>query len=84
MSSKIDFPKKLITPIQKKIVTQDNSKFYLNLLMICILGIGIYILYHRHKTKEQVKYDNQAKLLFLNEYINTSLENLNYMKTQKE
>ena len=71
----INFPKKVINSVQKKIVTQDNSKFYFNLLMVGILAIGIYILYYRNKNKMKYKEDNMANILFLNEYITTTLEN---------
>jgi cbb3-type cytochrome oxidase subunit 3 len=73
----IDFPKKVITSVQKKIITQDNSKFYFNLLMLAILAIGIYVLYYRNKNKERYNEDNLANILFLNEYINNSLEKSN-------
>ena len=35
----IDLPQKKISEIQKKIVNTDNTKLYLNLFMILILGI---------------------------------------------
>ena len=70
----IDFPKKKITNIQKKIVKQDNTKFYVNLTMVIILLIGGYILYGRMKNRINMIQENNAKLLFLNEYINHSLE----------
>ena len=73
----INFPRKVITPLQKKIVKQDNSKFYFNLLMLGILGIGIYVLYYRNKNKQKYKEDNMANILFLNEYINNTLETNN-------
>lgn len=73
----IDFPKKVITSVQKKIITQDNSKFYFNLLMLAILAIGIYVLYYRNKNKERYNEDNLSNILFLNEYIYNSLEKSN-------
>ena len=73
----INFPKKVISSVQKKIVTQDNSKFYFNLLMLAILALGIYVLYYRNKHKMKYKEDNIANILFLNEYITNTLDNQN-------
>ena len=52
-NSLIKYPKKKPTIIQKKIVKQDNSKFYLNLFMVLILCIGGYTLYYRMQNKEK-------------------------------
>ena len=71
----IQFPQKQITNIQKKIVKQDNSKLYINLLMIIILCIGGYLLYYRMKNKINMIQENNANIMFLNEYINSSLNN---------
>ena len=71
----IQFPIKQITNIQKKIVKQDNTKIYINLIMIAILCIGGYILYHRMKNKINMIQENNANIMFLNEYINYSLNN---------
>ena len=71
----IDLPKKKLSEIQKQIITTDNSKLYLNLFMLLILVIGIYILYNRMITKEEINNENRSNILFLNEYINNSLEN---------
>ena len=79
----IDLPQKKIFEIQKKIVNTDNTKLYLNLFMIFILGIGIYVLYSRMKNKENIVNENRANILFLNEYINNSLEN-NKISENKE
>ena len=70
----IDLPKKKLSEIQKQIITTDNSKLYLNLFMLLILVIGIYILYNRMITKEEINNENRSNILFLNEYINNSLE----------
>lgn len=67
--SLIHFPKKKASVIQKRIVTQDNSKLYINLLMIVVLAIGAYILYTRLKNKEDMINEHNANVLFLNEYI---------------
>tara|TARA_B100000700_G_scaffold318482_1_gene411731 strand:- start:302 stop:583 length:282 start_codon:yes stop_codon:yes gene_type:complete len=66
----LEFPKKKITNIQKKIVTQDNTKFYLNLGIICVLLIGLYILYYRMQNKYQEDIKLKNNILFLNEYVN--------------
>ena len=71
----IELPKKAVSEIQKKIVTTDNSKLYLNLFMILVLVTGVYILYNRMITKEETNNENRANILFLNEYINYSLGN---------
>jgi hypothetical protein len=71
----IQFPQKQIANIRKQIVKQDNSKLYINLLMIIILCIGGYILYHRMKNKINMIQENNANIMFLNEYINYSLNN---------
>lgn len=66
----LEFPKKQITNIQKKIVTQDNTKFYLNIGIICVLLIGLYILYYRMQNKYQEDIKLKNNILFLNEYVN--------------
>lgn len=73
----IDLPIKKVSEIQKKIVNTDNTKLYINLFMILILGIGIYVLYNRMKNKENIINENRANILFLNEYVNNSIENNN-------
>ena len=80
----IKFPKKKPTKIQQKIhhkmqpkiMKQDNSKFYLNLLMILILCIGGYALYYRMKNKEKERLELEANILFIDEYVNNSLKNI--------
>ena len=79
----INLPQKKISEIQKKIVSTDNTKLYLNLFMILILGIGVYVLYNRMKNKENIMNENRANILFLNEYINNSLENDKISKNQE-
>lgn len=69
----IKFPKKSPSKIQEKIVKQDNTKFYINLFMIFILCIGGYVLYRRMVTKDQVKTENDANLLFFHQYVTDSL-----------
>jgi len=81
----IEFPKKKINPIKRKIVQQDNTKFYINLIMVIILGIGIYLLYSRMINKKEIDEENNSKLLFIHEYINHSLmNNQNYLNSLKE
>ena len=63
----IKFPKKNTSGIQKRIVKQDNTKFYINLFVIFILCIGGYILYRRMLTKDQIKIENDANLLFFHQ-----------------
>ena len=72
----IKFPEKKITNIQQKIVTQDNSKFYLNLFMLLILCIGGYALYYRMKNKEKERLELEANILFIDEYVNNSLKEI--------
>jgi hypothetical protein len=72
----IKFPEKKITNIQQKIVTQDNSKLYLNLFMIFILCIGGYALYYRMKNKEKERFELEANILFIDEYVNNSLKEI--------
>ena len=80
----VDLPKKKISEIQNKIVNTDNTKFYINLFMILILSVGAYILYNRMKNKENIINENRANILFLNEYVNNSLENnIVILKNQK-
>lgn len=69
----IKFPRKKTSKIQQKIVKQDNTKFYINLFMLFLLCIGGYVLYRRMITKEQVKIENDANLLFIHQYITDSL-----------
>jgi len=71
--SLIKYPKKKTTKIQQKIVKQDNSKFYLNLFMIFILCIGGYVLYYRMQNKEKVSQELEANIIFLDQYVNDSL-----------
>lgn len=71
----INFPKKLISPIKKKIVNTDNTKLYINLVMLGLLIIGIYILYYRNQNKSKYNEENELNLLLINEYINNSLNN---------
>ena len=71
--SLIKYPKKRATKIQQKIVKQDNSKFYLNLFMIFILCIGGYALYYRMQNKEKDKQELEANIIFLDQYVNDSL-----------
>tara|TARA_B100000214_G_C23959628_1_gene624585 strand:- start:1145 stop:1426 length:282 start_codon:yes stop_codon:yes gene_type:complete len=66
----LEFPKKQITSIQKKIVTQDNTKFYLNLGIICVLLLGLYILYYRMQNKYKEDLELKNNILFLNNYVN--------------
>ena len=81
----IKFPKKKPTKIQQKIhhkmqqktMKQDNSKFYLNLFMILILCIGGYALYYRMKNKEKERLELEANILFIDEYVNNSLREIN-------
>jgi len=72
----IKFPEKKLTNIQKKIVTQDNSKFYLNLFMILILCVGGYALYYRMKNKEKERIELEANILFIDQYVNNSLKEI--------
>tara|TARA_B100002019_G_C21170173_1_gene547989 strand:+ start:712 stop:1047 length:336 start_codon:yes stop_codon:yes gene_type:complete len=80
----IKFPEKKLTNIQQKIVTQDNSKFYLNLLMVLILCIGGYALYYRMKNKEKERLELEANILFIDEYVNNSLKNIKDNMTSDE
>ena len=41
--------------------------------MIFILCIGGYILYRRMLTKDQIKIENDANLLFFHQYVTDSL-----------
>jgi hypothetical protein len=77
----INFPKKELSELQKKIIKTDNSKLYLNLFMISILCIGIYVLYSRMTEKEEIDSKNKKDILFLNEYINNSLNYMDNLKT---
>ncbi len=72
----IDFPKKQITKIQRKISNSDHTKLYINIFMVFILFLGLYLLYYRMKTKIKTIEENNANLLFINEYINQSLGEL--------
>ena len=69
----IKFPKKKPSNIQQRILKQDNTKFYINLFVIFILCIGGYILYRRMLTKDQMKIENDANLLFFHQYVTDSL-----------
>ena len=80
----IKFPKKNPKKIQQKIVKQDNSKFYLNLLMVLILCIGGYALYYRMKNKEKERLELEANILFIDEYVNNSLKNIKDNMTSDE
>tara|TARA_Y100000817_G_C16677118_1_gene464183 strand:- start:54 stop:326 length:273 start_codon:yes stop_codon:yes gene_type:complete len=71
--SLIKYPKKKPTIIQKKIVKQDNSKFYLNLFMVLILCIGGYTLYYRMQNKEKEKKELEQNIILLDKYVNDSL-----------
>ena len=71
--SLIKYPKKKPTKIQHKIVKQDNSKFYLNLLMVMILAIGGYALYYRMQNKEKEKVELETNIFLLNKYVTDSL-----------
>ena len=79
----VEFPKKQITNIQKKIVTQDNTKFYLNLGIIFVLFLGFYILYYRMKNKHKKDLELRQNIYLLNDYVikkleeNTNIENIN-------
>ena len=77
----IEFPKKELSELQKKIIKTDNTKLYLNLFMISILLLGIYVLYSRMTEKEEVDNKNQKNILFLNEYINNSLNYMDNLRT---
>lgn len=71
--SLIKYPKKKPTIIQKKIVKQDNSKFYLNLCMVLILCIGAYALYYRMQNKEKEQKELEQNILLLDKYVTDSL-----------
>lgn len=77
----IEFPKKELSELQKKIIKTDNTKLYLNLFMISILLLGIYVLYSRMTEKEEVDTKNKKNILFLNEYINNSLNYMDNLRT---
>jgi len=77
----IEFPKKELSELQKKIIKTDNTKLYLNLFMISILFLGIYVLYSRMTEKEEVDTKNKKNILFLNEYINNSLNYMDNLRT---
>ena len=79
----IDLPIKKINEIQSKIINTDNTKLYINLFMVVILSIGAYVLYNRMKNKENIINENRANILFLNEYVNNSLET-NKLSENKE
>ena len=70
----INFPKKQISNIQKKILKTDNTKLYVNIAMVIILFFGLYLLYYRMKHKIQVIEENNANILFMSEYINQSID----------
>ena len=71
--SLIKYPKKKTSIIQKRIVKQDNSKFYLNLCMVLILCIGGYALYYRMQNKEKEQKELEQNILLLDKYVNDSL-----------
>jgi hypothetical protein len=71
--SLIKYPKKKPTIIQKKIVKQDNGKFYLNLFMVMILAIGGYALYYRMQNKEKEQIELETNILLLDKYVTDSL-----------
>ena len=60
----IEFPKKELSELQKKIIKTDNTKLYLNLFMISILLLGIYVLYSRMTEKEEVDTKNKKIFCF--------------------
>ena len=72
----IEFPKKQITNIQKKIFKTDHTKLYVNILMVVILLVGLYFLYYRMKNKINTVQENNANILFMSEYINQSLDEM--------
>ena len=74
--SLIKIPKKKPTKIQRKIVKQDNSKFYLNVFVLFILGIGGYALYYRMKNKEKERIELETNILLLDQYVNNSLREI--------
>ena len=57
---------------------------YINLFMILILGIGAYVLYNRMKNKGNIINENRANILFLNEYVNNSIETNKISENNKE
>lgn len=72
----IEFPKKQISNIQKKIFKTDHTKLYVNILMVVILLLGLYFLYYRLKNKINIVQENNANILFMSEYINQSLDDM--------
>lgn len=70
----IKFPKK--NNIKKKIIKQDNIKFYLNAFVIIILFLGGYALYYRMKNKEKKRVELEENILFLESYVNNSLKDI--------
>jgi len=81
--SLIKLPQKKPTKIQHKIVNQDNSKIYLNLFMLFILGIGAYALYYRMKNKEKERIELDTNILLLNDYVTNSLKGKNESRENK-
>jgi hypothetical protein len=72
----IEFPKKQISNIKKKIFKTDHTKLYVNILMIVILLLGFYLLYYRMQNKINIIEENNANILFMSEYINQGLDEM--------
>ena len=77
----INFPKKELSELQKTIIKTDNTKLYINLFMLAIIFVGIYVLYLRMTEKTDIDTKNKKNILFLNEYINNSLNYMDNLKT---
>lgn len=71
----IKFPKKNNIK-KKKIIKQDNTKFYLNAFVIIILFFGGYALYYRMINKEKKRVELEENILFLESYVNNSLKDI--------
>jgi len=69
----IKYPRKKPTAIQYNIVKQNNTKFYLNLFMLMILGIGGYALYYRMQNKEKEKQELETNIFLFDKYVRDSL-----------
>jgi len=82
--SLIKLPQKKPTQIQKKIVQQDSSKIYLNLLVLFILGIGGYALYYRMENKEKKRIELETNILLLDQYVNNSLKEIKGSRISEE
>ena len=65
--------------IKEKIIKSDinNNKIYLNIFVIIIIFLGAYSLYYRMKNKEKNRLELEANIMFLDEYINNSLNESN-------